>query len=522
MNLTLAEVEAERARRLAEVDAELARRKLRALAADDVAAWAEYAPPTLVGPMLLRRWQRHALSQVQAMEALLRQPDGRVHVWLVSAPSQEGKSELMRRSVCWLAARGWSGAVVTYAGEVAEEHSRATRDYLRSDRGLEVWPHVATMRDVKPTARQVAEGDSGRSRMHAYTVPARGNRRSAHVLALGRRGSITGRTTDWLWLDDMYQSAADYLSGASRREVDTVLRTAVAPRLLTRGGHLLCWATRWGEYDVHAMLRAMIAEAEARGGEVVLHDVEYPVRARADSPDGRAPGEAISPGWNQPGREATARAFYGRYASAILDCTPSPDGGAAWPLEYLSHRYDVEPRAMAAMCERSALVVDAASTYGGGDHSVIQWWGWIGPRAYLLGQWRGQWDYVALRERVKDLHASCRTGPERRVAPAVVVENASAGRQIVQELQRALPGVEAVTPVGSKLARWQAAQPMCAAGQVLLPEARHMPEVADIIDRLLRLTGTGDEVDDEADTMAHALTWGASGALRVASWGRRR
>ena len=43
------------------------------------------------------------------------------------------------------------------------------------------------------------------------------------------------------------------------------------------------------------------------------------------------------------------------------------------------------------------------------------------------------------------------------------------------------------------------------AGSVMLPEAA--PWVGDLVERLVVITGEGDEVDDEADAMAMALRW---------------
>jgi hypothetical protein len=66
-------------------------------------------------------------------------------------------------------------------------------------------------------------------------------------------------------------------------------------------------------------------------------------------------------------------------------------------------------------------------------------------------------------------------------------------------LVRELPGVLLYPVRGKKRLRWEAAQPAYEADQVWFPEAKHMPDMLDFIDRMLILTGEGEEIDDEAD-----------------------
>ncbi len=493
MNTTAPEVRAAARRELAR--RELARRHL--------ADWCEYGPATQRGPMRLRRWQRHFAATVEAMaRVILDDPNQaeKIHIWLFSAPTQEGKTELMRRAIAWLAAQGLTCAQITYAISLATEHNRAIRDLLRSDHAHAVWPHLAPPKDKA----KVRKDDAPKDTEIDFTVPhPDGIRRSAHVMAFGRDGALSGRTTDIIWLDDMFKLGTDYASAASRRELDSLLSTSVFPRLMQNGGHLLVGASRWGEFDAHGWIENKVAELRAEGVDVVVHDTQYPLRARKDSPDGRAEGEYISDKWTLS-KERGARILYGRHAAAILDCQPAPDTGEVWRREYFSQRYSGTPEAMAALCDFRGLSVDGAATGGGGDHTVIQHWGWIGARSYLLGQWRGQWDYPTLRETLKDTIASVRPH-------GVAVENASSGRQVTQELVASTRGIELVTVRGSKRLRWEAVHPQHRSGQVFYPEAQHAPWMGLRTDRLLRLTGEVEgEVDDEADAEALALTWRAA------------
>ena len=335
------------------------------------------------------------------------------------------------------------------------------------------------------------------------------------MLSVGAGVATGGIGADLVLMDDVVGSRARAMSRAWRERMHEWIVEDVLSRGEGAPGILNMATRRHEDDDAGYLLRSQPGTWRTLTYRMLAEAGDADTLPSGGRPPLRAVGDYLWP-------EVYGAAWRARHPEladgsrvwvSLHQQRPQAEGGLAWPIAYLSTRYSGTGAAMALICDRTALVVDGAATSGGGDHSVIQWWGWTGPRAYLLGQWRGQWDYVALRERLRDLHGSCR--PHGR-APAIVVEDASAGRQVVQELSRALPGVVAVRPVGAKIARWEAAQPMCAAGQALLPEAGAEPWVGGMVDRLLRLVGEGDEIDDEADAMALALTWGSSGGMPTA------
>ena len=148
------------------------------------------------------------------------------------------------------------------------------------------------------------------------------------------------------------------------------------------------------------------------------------------------------------------------------------------------------------------ISVDGAATDGGGDHTVMQLWGFTHGRAKLFKQWRGQWGFPAFCQALDD--AISQHKPH-----AVLIEDTSNGRAVRQSLQQRHRGIIpiSVSGLGDKRARIRPTLALWESGSVELPRAEHAPWVGDFVDRMLRVTGQGAEVDDEADAATIALSW---------------
>lgn len=104
------------------------------------------------------------------------------------------------------------------------------------------------------------------------------------------------------------------------------------------------------------------------------------------------------------------------------------------------------------------------------DFSVGQVWGAKGANRYLLRSARGRWEFVELRQQVRDLYRWTReTHPETQVT--VLIENTAAGPDVIASLRHEIPGVVAIKPKGDKVQRTYAVTPAIEAGNVFLPGA---------------------------------------------------
>lgn len=497
------------AERQAAIDALRLEQRVR-LARVDLATWCDIAGQTEIGPWKPYRWQVHAIQELQALsydlERMEREhaegaPSEQVRLTLETL-TQVGKTELSARFLAWHLARTGQGiAVASYSDDFARDISGRARTILRSGMARRVFPHLG--RAVDPNEVELDEfGQAIKDTETEWTVPhpVQG-RRNVRFVARGLTGSINGRVVWLVWCDDLLKSISDYDSPATRAQIDSFVRSQAVPRVQQRGGCIAIVGSRYGNRDPHA---AMKESCKASGTRLV--ELRYPLRAPSDSPDGRAPGEYITPSWSEVGEAALREELGRRMSRAILDCDPEQDGGGVWSRADFSRRYLGRPEDIARTCSRTWLAVDGAETAGSGDWSVVVWWGERSGRFLKLGQWRQQVEYPELRALVADRIGALRPS-------ATYIEKKSSGKAVYQELSRTLP-VIGVDVTRSKRDRYNAALPTM---QHLCdyPEAQHAPWVGDYVDRMVALSGDGDEVDDEADADTLGLLAVLHGAAPV-------
>ena len=460
-----------------------AEKRRRAAARASLAAWCEYGPPTERGAFVARAWQRHLCERLERFVEQVRA--GESPRLIIHAPPQSGKSEIVaRRFPVWCLSGGLSVALCSYADTLAVEHSIAARGLAQSDEALRLWPHFARTDTAKD-----ARGRMLRDTLDDWTVPASADKPPPRYLARGVGGGLSGRTCDIVVIDDPFKDIADASSAARRAAVWSWYLSAVRARVDASGGGVIVMHTRWHVDDLAGRLERETSEP----WEVL----SYPLIAGADDLLGRAPGSALEP-WTEERAEQTRRAVGSRIFAAMYQGRPTLDEGALLKRDWLAHRYTEPPAVVARRCDLTVLSLDPAATEGRGDHSVLQWWGFHGARAYLLRQWRGQWAYPTLRQTVLDAARECKPN-------AVLVEDTSNGRALADELSRVVPGLVRVPAKGSKQSRIVAETAAMEAGGVLLPATE--PWVGDLVERLVVITGEGDEVDDEADALCMAMRW---------------
>jgi len=158
------------------------------------------------------------------------------------------------------------------------------------------------------------------------------------------------------------------------------------------------------------------------------------------------------------------------------------------------------------------LALDGAQTAGGGDWSVLVWWGIRRGQRLKLGQWREQLAFTELLALCRRTHAAVKPN-------GFLIEKASSGVGVADTLKREIPGVIEVIAVRSKGDRYRAVLPIWESGSCLLPEPKHAPWVGPYADRLLDISGEGDEVDDEADADTLVIAHELAGAKTRPNYG---
>ena len=308
-------------------------------------------------------------------------------------------------------------------------------------------------------------------------------------------GGVDGGT---LILDDVTGSAARYGSKPGR---DRMWR-AIQEDALSRGVKVaIVMETRRGVDDMRARFESEFSAHLQCYDWPLVYDREHALRRPAY--DHRELGEYLWPErWDPEWHDANPQ-IRGRLYAQLYQQRPTPDEGSLYQRQWLSHRYPGTPASNVSSCQVRMLSVDGAATHGAGDHTVVHHWGFRHGSAILLGQWRGQWDYPTFERTLLDIITSERPH-------GTLIENTSNGRAVAQKLiNSGIPGVIPinVSGMGGKRDRIRPTLALWESKSVLLPDATHAPWVPDMVERLLRVTGKGDEVDDEADAATIALSW---------------
>lgn len=447
----------------------------------------EALPPTTRGPYIAKgkRWVRKLLRRLQRF--FEDSAAGRSPRLIITIPPQYGKSEAVKRAVLYAMGR-WALpiAICTYSADLAQDHSKCIREWARGEEAQAAFPGLA-----EPAKR----GDTG-ARNDFDRIDNWATLRGARLFSVGVGGPLTGRTVKAIVIDDPHKDHQDSRSPAGQAKVVGWYKSVVYTRASANKAGILVMHTRWDDNDLIGWLKS----EEAKGGEQ-WETINLPALAEDGDWLGREPGQALDPDIHTEGELAVARRVMGDDFEALFQQRPVPAEGALWKRPWLAAGYDIPPKTQAVMCDWTLLSVDGAATDGAGDWTVIQWWGFKGPNAYLLGQWRGQWDAHVFEETLAEVIVSCRPS-------GTYIEDTSNGRAVRQRLQRRFAGVEGVKVKGNKAARIRPTLPLYAAGNVHFPAPEHMDDLAAMKGRLLRVTGQPGtrEVDDEADAATIALT----------------
>lgn len=458
-----------------------------------LAAWCECSPEGEIGPIRLRKWQRKLCARLQDFSR--RSLAGESPRLNVSAPTQEGKTAVFLRWLIWhMANFNESVGFASYSTNFAVSKSVMARDYARSPEAAKVWPHLAGPKKDERDERGAPVQDLDEN----WSIPCRKEGQSnPRFHAAGVGGGLSGHTMALVVIDDAFKGPADYGSKVRRDVVREWIKLVVLSRVRARRGGIANIGSRYGVDDAHGMLEQMAAD----GGHA-LERLNFPVRAKAGDPGGRAPGEYISDLWDDAYHAAVRAEMGSRQAATQLDGEPTPDEGALWKRAWMGHTFTGSSDVVATLCELTMFTLDGAETAGDGDWSVLTWWGARGGKALKLRQWRQQMEIPDLVALVRRLIIALKPN-------GTLVEKKSSGVTVYQTLSRELPGIIPWPVPTSKGVRYRAVLPMWEAGSVLLPTEE--PWVAEYVERVLVVTGEGDEVDDEADADTIFLAWWHAG-----------
>jgi predicted phage terminase large subunit-like protein len=364
----------------------------------------------------------------------------------------------------------------SYSQELATKLSNDCREVMSSPWYRQLFPTTKFSR-LKNTETEFATTQMG------------------YRLATSIEGTLTGRGGDIIILDDPLKPI-DALSDSKRERVNNAFLNTIMSRLDDkRTGVIIIVMQRLHEDDlVGRLLREApdewtvlslpaIAEQEEA---IQIGEQKYHVRRVGDLLHAeREPLSILQSLRAQLGSDV----FAAQYQQA-----PVPREGVmikrTWP-----RRYERLPEPNASTLKIQSW--DTATTDSGqSNYSVCTTWLFQDKKYYLVDVFRERVDYPALKARALSL-------AKLHDPTAILVEDASLGRGLAQELEQVgLPAI-AVMPKSDKRARMSIQSAKFESGQVFLPEAASW---LDALETEL-FSFPGGRYDDQIDSISQALAY---------------
>lgn len=413
-------------------------------------------------------------------EHLVAAADGECPRLIWSMPPQEGKSQRVSRYFpLWMLLRNPDLRIViaSYELGVARRWSRDIRNDLKAhpELGLKV-------RDDTSAAHEW--------QLKGFT---------GGIYAVGMGGSLTGRPSDVLIIDDPVKGRAEadsetYCEAAWSWWTETA-RTRLAPT-----APVVLIMTRWSDNDLAGRLQEFDQDNQWRV-------INVPAKCDTDDdPLGREHGEYLEsargrtiPQWQQIEKDVGARGW-----NALYQGRPAPAEGAMlkrawWRFDRAPCSYKKPDGSMWAHGFDTVLQSwdMAFRDTDGSDYVVGQVWGRRGIEAHLLDQVRDRLDFPATCQALMTLSAKW---PQ---ASLKLVEAKANGDAVIAQLRKTVGGMVPVEPKESKQARVAAVSPFVEAGNVYLPDPMRSPWVASLIDEAVSFP-TGKH-DDQVDALTQSL-----------------
>jgi predicted phage terminase large subunit-like protein len=323
------------------------------------------------------------------------------------------------------------------------------------------------------------------------------NDKTGYRLATGVGGAATGEGGDRLVVDDPIK-AKDADSDLVRESANiwwdetmstrgndpkTVAKVIVMQRLHEDDptGHVLSKMREGGEHYEHLCLPA-----------------EYEPRVYASGIGWADPrtedGQLLWPERFDQEAIATLKKNLGSYGAAgQLQQRPAPRGGGMLKRGWWKY-YKVRPTHFDEVADSWDMTFKDAK---GTDFVAGHKWGRAGADAYLLERIHDRMDFPAALQAVQNLAAMS------PYAPAKLVEDKANGPAVIAVLTHKVPGLIAVEPDGSKVARAAAVSPYIEAGNVYLPDPEIAPWVEEVVGECASFPLGAH--DDDVDAMSQAL-----------------
>ena len=470
---------------------------------------------------------------------LQRVADGQLNRLIVCCPPRLGKSLLVSKlfPAYWVSRYPTRFcAIASYSAELAYAHSREARHYYR-----------AVGHPLSKDSTAVGN----------WLTPERGG-----CIAAGVRGPFTGKGYALGIIDDPYKGPEDANSASQRQKLiewfQSVWLTRAEPGVNgAAAGAQVVVLTRWHQDD----LIGWLLEQESGDAPQAWHVLNLPATCEPPKQQLQFPATCtVEPDWRQTGEPLCPERFplseleqirirAGRYWwNALYQQRPSPAEGLLFQRQWIRHTLPAQLQSGHTQQKPYApLVLSCDLSFKGGEGNDYCGFVLLGlhadtpvrhpaadaraqglqlhrstallpppapsPTQAATGDGPGEnaggaitvlWSQhqrLDLPGVVKFLTSTLTELSRRGLTPdAVLLEDAANGPAVCQLLQRQIPGLIAVRPVGSKVSRAHAVAPLLEAGQL-----GFCPGNDDLITELLGFPNAAH--DDLVDAFCQGVIW---------------
>jgi predicted phage terminase large subunit-like protein len=403
---------------------------------------------------------------------------GKRPILVLQSPPQTGKSEIVSRKLpAFLLGKHpeWRIGAASYSDELANSMAQDVRRVLASPEHQRLFP-----------APQEKEKFSV-SRIGEFTAP--GGRGS--YMAVGIGSGLTGRALTVGIIDDPTRDAKDALSETVKESQWNWYQGVFATRLSERSGQIVM-ATSWAQDDLPARILAQF-DGNPRLTHLRFPAINDPHEA-GYNPD--LPLGPLCPEFRSMKFFLEQKALCSDYwFAALYQQSPRPLGGNVFKADGVQH---YAPKDLPQRFDKVINSWDCTfKDTDGTDFVVGQAWGKAGANSYLLDQIRDRMGFSATVENVIALRKRWPQTSE------VLIEDKANGPAVIDVLKSQVPGLIAIEPDGSKLARAHAITWVWEARNVLLPYPQITPWMKQFLSEILSFPAAAN--DDQVDAMSQAL-----------------
>lgn len=407
---------------------------------------------------------------------------GKRPILILQAPPQHGKSEIVSRKLpAYLLGRfpKWRVGTASYNTDLANLMGQDVRRNLDSHEHKRIF-----------TNSTIAKGKYDADRIGQFNAPGG----TGGYIGVGIGSGLTGKSVDVGIIDDPTKDQAEALSPVTKETHWNWYQSVFTTRMSENSGQIIM-ATAWAEDDLPGRI------AEQFKDDPRLTHLKFPA---INLPDEVGYNPVLPEGPLVPELHSLDKLYETKgilsdyWWSAMYQQSPKALGGNVFK-DFCIQYYELAgPRALPKKFDKVIASWDCTfKDTDGTDFVVGQVWGKAGANAYLLDQLRARMSFSATVTAVKTLKLKWPAIRE------ILIEDKANGPAVIDVLKAQVPGIIAIEPDGSKLARAHAVTWVWEALNVFLPHPDLFPWVRAFVSEATHFPAGAH--DDQVDAMTQAL-----------------